>query len=79
MPAFTTFQEWKAANPDIEETLEDCEDCGGDGDDECPHCGRWGRCETCHGSGKKRTLEQLYREQRDADETKLAAWSGASR
>lgn len=75
MPAIMTFEEWKAANPDIEETLEDCVDCNGDGDDECPCCGRYDTCKTCNGTGKKRTLIQLYREQRNLDEAKLKAWN----
>lgn len=60
-----TYEEWIAANPDVEPVI--CEECGGEGNVECECCGHFGRCSECGGTGEYKNLRTIYREQLKED------------
>lgn len=66
-----TYNEWLAANPDIEQEEVKCLDCNGTGKDECPHCGNEMDCEECGGTGKIKSARDIYQAQLRADKKRL--------
>lgn len=54
---FLNFEEWLTLNPDIKDVEEECPDCFGDGIEDCPYCSQPIECDTCDGSGKKKTTD----------------------
>lgn len=73
-----TFDEWRAANPDMQEVEGDCDECGGTGTHSCT-CGDEHDCPDCDGTGKiinqtsidgkivELTIKEMYRIQLDKD------------
>lgn len=66
-----TYEEWIAANPDVEQTEQDCPKCNGDGTEECWACGQDVDCDECNGTGVINSARQQYEEQRKKDEAAL--------
>ncbi len=71
-----TYDEWKILPEVVEmyDKLDDCRECGGTGEHDCS-CGDEHECYECKGSGKIKSLSDIYRDTLQIEIKKLTDWN----